>query len=115
MTVEQPPHPVHALTTYELKNYRRELEHSLRALPEHVAVRVLLSSAWRKCWPSRIPGVGCMRPMDRPNCSGSKDSLAMPIEIFARRGLAPSGRSAFAQRRSAGRDRAPHHRPVAGT
>ena len=41
MTVEQ-PHPVHALTTYELKNYRRELEHSLRALPEHVAVRVLL-------------------------------------------------------------------------
>jgi hypothetical protein len=42
MSVEQPPHPVHALTTYELKNYRRELEHSLRALPEHVAVRVLL-------------------------------------------------------------------------
>ena len=42
MTVEQPAHPVHALTTYELKNYRRELEHSLRALPEHVAVRVLL-------------------------------------------------------------------------
>ena len=42
MTVEQPPHPVQALTTYELKNYRRELEHSLRALPEHVAVRVLL-------------------------------------------------------------------------
>jgi hypothetical protein len=33
---------VHALTTYELKNFRRELEHSLRALPEHVAVRVLL-------------------------------------------------------------------------
>ena len=31
MTVEQPAHPVHALTTYELKNYRRELEHSLRA------------------------------------------------------------------------------------
>jgi hypothetical protein len=42
MTVEQPPHPVHALTTYELRNYRRELEHSLRALPEHVAVRVIL-------------------------------------------------------------------------
>jgi len=33
---------VHALTTYELRNYRRELEHSLRALPEHVAVRVIL-------------------------------------------------------------------------
>ena len=42
MTVEQPPHPVHALTTYELKNYRRELEHSLRALPEHAAIRVIL-------------------------------------------------------------------------
>ncbi len=42
MTVEQPPHPVHALMTYELRNYRRELEHSLRALPEHVAVRVIL-------------------------------------------------------------------------
>ena len=42
MTVEQPSHPVHALTTYELKSYRRELEHSLRALSEHVAVRVLL-------------------------------------------------------------------------
>ena len=42
MSVEQPPHPMHALTTYELKNYRRELEHSLRALPEHAAVRVIL-------------------------------------------------------------------------
>ena len=42
MSVEQPPHPVHSLTMYELRNYRRELEHSLRALPEHVAVRVLL-------------------------------------------------------------------------
>jgi len=42
MSVEQPPHPVHALTTCELKNYRREGQHSLRALPEHMAVRVLL-------------------------------------------------------------------------
>jgi len=42
MSVEQPPHPVHALTTCELKNYRREVQHSLRALPEHMAVRVLL-------------------------------------------------------------------------
>ena len=33
---------MHALTTYELRNYRRELEHSLRALPEHVVVRVIL-------------------------------------------------------------------------
>ncbi len=42
MTIEQPPHPVHALTTYELRNYRRELEQSLGALPEHGAVRVVL-------------------------------------------------------------------------
>jgi hypothetical protein len=42
MTVEQQQQPVQALTTYELKNCRRELEHSLRALPEHVAVRVIL-------------------------------------------------------------------------
>jgi len=33
---------VQALTTYELRNYRRELEQSLGALPEHVAVRVIL-------------------------------------------------------------------------
>ncbi len=42
MTIEQPPHPVQALTTYELRNYRRELEQSLEALPEQVAVRVIL-------------------------------------------------------------------------
>ena len=42
MTIEQPPHPVHALTTYELRNYRRKLEQSLGALPEHGAVRVVL-------------------------------------------------------------------------
>lgn len=37
-----------------------------------------------------------MRRMGRLDCSGGEDSLAMPIEVFARRGLAPSGRSAFA-------------------
>ena len=41
-TVEPPEHPLHALTTYELSRYRRELEHALRALPEHAAVRQLL-------------------------------------------------------------------------
>jgi hypothetical protein len=30
MAIEQPPHPMHSLTTYELKNYRRELEHALK-------------------------------------------------------------------------------------
>ena len=42
MAIEQPPHPMHSLTTYELKNYRRELEHSLKTIPEHAQVRELL-------------------------------------------------------------------------
>ncbi len=41
-TVETPEHPLHALTTYELSRYRRQLEHALKALPEHAAVRELL-------------------------------------------------------------------------
>jgi hypothetical protein len=39
VTVEQPKHPMHTLTTYELSRYRRELEHALKALPGHAAVR----------------------------------------------------------------------------
>ena len=42
VTVEPPEHPLHALATYELSRYRRELEHALKALPEHAAVRELL-------------------------------------------------------------------------
>jgi hypothetical protein len=42
MTPDQPAHPLHELTTYELKNYRRDLEHALTTLPEHAAVRELL-------------------------------------------------------------------------
>ena len=42
MAIEQPTHPMHSLTTYELKNYRRELEHALKTIPEHVQVRELL-------------------------------------------------------------------------
>lgn len=42
MSIQQPPHPTHALTTYELKNYRRDLEHSLKTLPEHAQARVQL-------------------------------------------------------------------------
>jgi hypothetical protein len=38
-TVDQPKHPTHALTTYELRNYRRELEHALKTLPDHATVR----------------------------------------------------------------------------
>jgi hypothetical protein len=32
-------HPVHALTTYELRRYRRALEHSLKGIPTHAPVR----------------------------------------------------------------------------
>jgi hypothetical protein len=39
VTVEPPRHPLPALTTYELSRYRRELEHALKALPGHAAVR----------------------------------------------------------------------------
>ena len=44
VTVQPPEHPMHALTTYELSRYRRELEHALKALPEYAAVRELLHS-----------------------------------------------------------------------
>jgi hypothetical protein len=27
--VDQPPHPIHALTTYELRDYRRQLESAI--------------------------------------------------------------------------------------
>jgi len=42
VTVEAPAHPLHALTTYELSRYRRELEHALKTLPEHAAVLEVL-------------------------------------------------------------------------
>jgi hypothetical protein len=40
--VHQPKHPTYALTTFELRDYRRELEHTLSVLPEHAAARQLL-------------------------------------------------------------------------
>jgi hypothetical protein len=42
VAVPPPKHPTHALTTYELRDYQRELEHALRTVPEHAAVRELL-------------------------------------------------------------------------
>ena len=35
VTIRQPEHPVSALTTYELADYRHELEKTLGALPGH--------------------------------------------------------------------------------
>jgi hypothetical protein len=37
MPVPPPKHPMYALTTYELTDYRRELEHALSTLPGHAA------------------------------------------------------------------------------
>jgi hypothetical protein len=34
-----PPHPLAALTTYELSRYRRQLEHVLKAVPVHDPAR----------------------------------------------------------------------------
>ena len=39
MRPDTPRHPVHALTTYELRRYRRALEHSLKGIPAHAPVR----------------------------------------------------------------------------
>ena len=42
VTVQPPKHPLHALTTYELSRYRRELEDALQTLPGHAPARELL-------------------------------------------------------------------------
>jgi hypothetical protein len=44
VAVQPPKHPTHALTTYELRDYRRELEHALKTVPEHAGVRELLQA-----------------------------------------------------------------------
>ena len=44
MRTDNPRHPVHALTTYELRRYRRALEHSLKGIPAEAPVREQLSS-----------------------------------------------------------------------
>ena len=37
--VEQPKHPVHALTTGELSRFRRELEHAVKRIPPEAPVQ----------------------------------------------------------------------------
>jgi hypothetical protein len=44
MHVEQPQHPTSQLTTSELNRYRRQLEHSLKALPTQATVRTQLQA-----------------------------------------------------------------------
>ena len=38
VTAGQPEHPLYALTTYELTDYRRSLEQAIRTLPEQAPV-----------------------------------------------------------------------------
>jgi hypothetical protein len=40
--VRPPAHPLPALTTFELRDYRRKLEQALAAVPEHAPARGLL-------------------------------------------------------------------------
>lgn len=40
----RPPHPTSQLTTYELRDYRRQLEHALKHLPEHATIRAQLAA-----------------------------------------------------------------------
>jgi hypothetical protein len=48
VTVERPKHPLHALTTYELKHYRRQLENAIAYFDQQEpvpAVRASLQAA----------------------------------------------------------------------
>jgi hypothetical protein len=40
---QEPAHPVAALTTYELRDYRGQLERALRQLPARAEARALIS------------------------------------------------------------------------
>jgi hypothetical protein len=42
MQPDVPAHPLHALTTYELRDYRRDLEHSLKGISQNALFRELL-------------------------------------------------------------------------
>jgi hypothetical protein len=42
MTVCPPDHPLYALTTYELRDYRRDLERAIAGTPASVPVQAVL-------------------------------------------------------------------------
>jgi hypothetical protein len=42
--VQQPKHPVHSLTTYEISRYRRELEHAINGISPDAPVQADLKS-----------------------------------------------------------------------
>ena len=53
VTIEPPEHPLHALTTYELSRYRRELEHALKTLPSTPLSSSFSGGNSPRCSPSR--------------------------------------------------------------
>jgi hypothetical protein len=63
VTVHPPEHPMHALTTYELSRYRRELEHA--RLPEGAA----LHKAYIRAQPPASPRPGTCWRTARSNSS----------------------------------------------
>ena len=42
VTITQPQHPLHALTTYELRDYRRLLEHAIKTIAPDAPVQAAL-------------------------------------------------------------------------
>jgi hypothetical protein len=42
VTVDQPKHPLHALTTFELRDYRKHLEHAIKGISPYAPVQSVL-------------------------------------------------------------------------
>jgi hypothetical protein len=42
VTVDHPKHPLHALTTFELRDYRRQLEIAIKGISPDAAVQAVL-------------------------------------------------------------------------
>jgi hypothetical protein len=42
VTVDQPKHPLHALATFELRNYRKDLERAIKGIPPDAPVQSVL-------------------------------------------------------------------------
>jgi hypothetical protein len=42
VTVNQPKHPLHALTTFELRDYRRQLEGAIKGIDDDAPVQSVL-------------------------------------------------------------------------
>ena len=42
LPIHQPKHPLHALTTYELRDYRRDLENAIKTIAPDAAIQAEL-------------------------------------------------------------------------